>query len=613
MTTQIVCKVIFGGDIRRVSLLTGSFTTLKENVATLFPSAGTNFITKYADSEDELVTLSTQAEFDQAVKDSIVTKKTLRVFISAAGKPESKVNISVNIPDTPRPNATKAEEVPKKEETKQETKEDNGKPDCLELKRLALAFITDCKVLMALPEAFTGVVDAWLELAAKKEVLTTRGLIDKLLAIEVIKSHPSVQRVLPFLPAELPCLDSKLGCIQEYVPVFGPLVKWLLSKVPEAIQSLPCLIEKVQQLLASIPFPVLCAIACYIVKAIKRCCPCLFDILLSNFPWLNLILPGLSACGDGSEEGPCGKFGRGFGLKHLLRGLCGRGGRRGCGSSSSGSEDEKDGKPAVHEGIVCDGCQATPIVGMRYKCTICPDFDLCEACEAKGVHAADHPLIKLRRSRRRHGFGMRRFMRHGMGMGQGFGGCPFPGMSQGQGFPGFHGMRQGQGCPFPGFAAAAQGQDQGQCPRFGGSEGPRMKFKRFGGFGGCGPCGPSERGPSACCPKTGQGMAQAQADNKNVNGCSFSTQTDQPVTECKQTQAQAQTAEKETTTEHKPASIPVQTKPEFVQTLADKYVVQLTALESMGFNNRDLCIYMLERYNGNVQQVANWLLEKMKH
>jgi cell division septation protein DedD len=108
-------------------------------------------------------------------------------------------------------------------------------------------------------------------------------------------------------------------------------------------------------------------------------------------------------------------------------------------------------------------------------------------------------------------------------------------------------------------------------------------------------------------------MAQPCTDNKNVNGCSFSTQTDQPVTECKQTQAQAQTAEKETTTEHKPASIPVQAKPESVQTLADKYVVQLTALESMGFNNRDLCIYMLERYNGNVQQVANWLLEKMKH
>jgi len=88
-------------------------------------------------------------------------------------------------------------------------------------------------------------------------------------------------------------------------------------------------------------------------------------------------------------------------------------------------------------------------------------------------------------------------------------------------------------------------------------------------------------------------------------------------TECKQTQAQAQTAEKETTTEHKPANLAPVPKPAESSTattanLADKYEVQLNALASMGFNNRDLCIYMLERYNGNVQQVANWLLEKMR-
>jgi hypothetical protein len=191
---------------------------------------------------------------------------------------------------------------------------------------------------------------------------------------------------------------------------------------------------------------------------------------------------------------------------------------------------------------------------MRYKCTICPDFDLCEACEAKGAHTAEHPLVKLRQPRQR-GMGFRRFMR---------GGCP---------------------------------------PRFGG-----RRF-RFGG------CGPSEQGPAACCPIFNT-QSQGQGQCNQANQC-------QPQTECKQTQAQAQTAEKETSTSgtttehkqeqpHKPASIPPLPKPESAATLADKYEVQLKALESMGFNNRDLCIYMLERFNGNVQQVANWLLEKMR-
>jgi len=50
----------------------------------------------------------------------------------------------------------------------------------------------------------------------------------------------------------------------------------------------------------------------------------------------------------------------------------------------------------VHEHIVCNGCHATPIVGIRFQCSICPDFDLCEHCKAKNTHPTNHPLLKLR-------------------------------------------------------------------------------------------------------------------------------------------------------------------------------------------------------------------------
>lgn len=53
------------------------------------------------------------------------------------------------------------------------------------------------------------------------------------------------------------------------------------------------------------------------------------------------------------------------------------------------------GKPkAVHHGFTCDGCRASPITGIRYKCSVRPDYDLCETCEA--AIEVPHPMIKIR-------------------------------------------------------------------------------------------------------------------------------------------------------------------------------------------------------------------------
>jgi hypothetical protein len=51
----------------------------------------------------------------------------------------------------------------------------------------------------------------------------------------------------------------------------------------------------------------------------------------------------------------------------------------------------------VHSNIICDGCEMTPLTGIRYKCSVCPDYDLCEACEAKGVHKEEpgHFFLKI--------------------------------------------------------------------------------------------------------------------------------------------------------------------------------------------------------------------------
>jgi len=49
----------------------------------------------------------------------------------------------------------------------------------------------------------------------------------------------------------------------------------------------------------------------------------------------------------------------------------------------------------VHPGVICDGC-GSGIAGIRYKCSVCADYDLCQACEAKGgIHDPTHPFLKI--------------------------------------------------------------------------------------------------------------------------------------------------------------------------------------------------------------------------
>jgi len=50
----------------------------------------------------------------------------------------------------------------------------------------------------------------------------------------------------------------------------------------------------------------------------------------------------------------------------------------------------------IHHNIQCDGCGIAPIRGIRYKCGVCADFDLCATCEAKDKHPINHPMIKLK-------------------------------------------------------------------------------------------------------------------------------------------------------------------------------------------------------------------------
>ncbi len=75
-----------------------------------------------------------------------------------------------------------------------------------------------------------------------------------------------------------------------------------------------------------------------------------------------------------------------------------------------GKEEEKEEKEEKEEEIkerplsqtdsaihacACNSCGKSPIIGVRYSCSVCPSYNLCSDCEAKGVHS-EHILMKVR-------------------------------------------------------------------------------------------------------------------------------------------------------------------------------------------------------------------------
>merc|ERR1712173_365800 len=62
--------------------------------------------------------------------------------------------------------------------------------------------------------------------------------------------------------------------------------------------------------------------------------------------------------------------------------------------SEKKTEEDSSKASTIHPGVVCDACEKTPIVGNRYKCVVCDDFDLCGSCEAAGHHPG-HGMIRI--------------------------------------------------------------------------------------------------------------------------------------------------------------------------------------------------------------------------
>ena len=60
------------------------------------------------------------------------------------------------------------------------------------------------------------------------------------------------------------------------------------------------------------------------------------------------------------------------------------------------AEEQARKESYVHRGVTCNSCNAMPIKGIRYRCSNCVDYDLCEQCEALQIHPKTHLFYKVR-------------------------------------------------------------------------------------------------------------------------------------------------------------------------------------------------------------------------
>lgn len=71
-----------------------------------------------------------------------------------------------------------------------------------------------------------------------------------------------------------------------------------------------------------------------------------------------------------------------------------RANKNGTPASTGATIDLKEARRmGVHRGFSCNGCGMRPIVGDRYHCSVRPDYDLCEGCEA--TDQSKHALVKV--------------------------------------------------------------------------------------------------------------------------------------------------------------------------------------------------------------------------
>jgi len=371
MSTSFAVKSVFQEDCRRFKLERASFDSLRQALISTYPQLTDEFTVKYIDDEGDQCLITSDMELAEAAHVAEQQQSPLKVTVFATKIKEVQETSPVKekkirVDDDEIPKATPPPEIEDVYESPQiniepipvpsipveETKtlptpvveEVKALPKPSEVIDLAISALKDDKVQAELPRAIDAALAA-LRAGMEQGKLSIVQLVDVVLsAATSIKSHPSIQKLLPHLQSVAPVLDQALDRAKSFIPVLTLLAQHTRDQIP--------------QLLAHLDF--------------------------------NDLKEKLERKWESFTQGGCRRFAfPGSPIEFEFSEVC-----------AKPEPDNKDSKSDVHQNVQCDGCGQHPIVGARFKCTVCPDFDLCSTCESKDLHPVSHPLLKMKEQKR---------------------------------------------------------------------------------------------------------------------------------------------------------------------------------------------------------------------
>jgi len=648
-----IIKVVLGDDMRRLVLNSISYDHLCKQITETFQSKikSQSFAVKYKDEEEEFITMTSDAELAQAIEMS--NGKTLKLYVFNPTS-DSKPSLSTpSIPSTPiltfspsTPISTiKEEKKEKKEEKKEEKKDekkeeqkpneekkdDKKKTEKCELLNLLAAAIQDPNIQKDIPQLVDSVFNALL---ANTNIPTT-DLINLVINNPIVTRHESLQKLVALVPIQL--VSTQLDFYRSFVPltveklnIWKPCVQHLCSQLPQ-------ISGMVQRWAEGVGNGEDIDLEFDVHMGNEGCCPpdsnnpnCVYacsqsksqsgEEKKSSTQSQPSNADVTSALHDGVSCDVCRMFPiRGMRYKCCVCpnfDLCEK-----CESSNTHNPNHPmlkirppvpDVQNEFHEGVACDECNQQPIKGIRYKCSVCANYDLCSTCEAKSAHAVNHPFIKIHPSHPSASASHRRSMRPMFGMGGMGGFC-----RRGGGFGRRCGRRM-RGAKLGGGRTVILSKLLEQIQKF--------NSERFGSPQTVPTVAPTATPTSTPTATTTVPTATTTVPSAPVNQVvetkTTTVPTPAPVNEAPSSPTpkvdsletkvnSPQPAVQQTQPIVQPQSPPKpQPKPQPQIQKDSKYFAQLTQLAEMGFNDINLNTYLLEINKGNVQAVCRWLVER---
>jgi hypothetical protein len=554
------------GDIRRVSKPSTSLGTLSElraivNSFNLMATADNNFVMFWIDEEGDRITIGSDSDV-QTMRD--VHPKGVKIYIQDGlkriGGEASYVRSDVpSLASTPKPVYKEAATPPLESEfvvvesvSVQESKQEGGKKDVPSVPEATKESTPTPPTPSSSPNSISATLDLFLGMLKLGEL---KPIAESFLTSQLGEDDEAAIYVRSMLTS-----DKLLEILN----------KFKTSGVP----------EKLQPLLTSVPpmhfFLFLDASSPINEELLNELRAGLITPLLNSFPKLKEFYPIISL------------------LEHVL---------------DTAKDSESDEAVEVHVRVTCDGCGASPIKGIRYKCDTCDDFDFCSDCRFDKAHDPSHPFKSIEKPVYKN----RRCV----------GGVPPCGVRS-PFVPSFEGH---SAFPFFPFFQGMMPSPYG-VPPFCGPSSTAFNPSWRGYFGG-GECHRGGQWSRGCCSKTSNNDA---ANKKGENATTTQSSSPDASEEKKRVLSEKEREAKRNedafqaainaslnslppvaaSTGAEESKIGEEREPKvdtaaILRSKKEKYASQLDALKQMGFNDIESLIYLLDEKEGNLRFVVEAL------